>query len=81
MFWLVGFGTQNQAEYSLQFQKQKILQKIDFFKNEGKTQKNRNGVTSENVSSLPQKNLVVVWQKLRSVFCFDTPRVNAKGIP
>ena len=81
MFWLLGFRTQNQAEYSSQAQKQKNLQKIDFFKNEEKNQKNRNGVTSENVSRLPKKNLVVVWQKLRSVFCFDAPWVNAKGIP
>ena len=81
MFWLLGFGTQNHAEYSSQAQKQKNLQKNDFFKNEEKNQKNRNGVTSENVSRLPKKNLVVVWQKLRSVFCFDEPWVNAKGIP
>ena len=81
MFWQLGFGTQNHVEYSSQAQKQKNLQKIDFFKNEEKNQKNRNGVTSENVSRLPKKNLVVVWQKLRSVFCFDAPGVNAKGIP
>ena len=41
-------------------QKKKILQKIDFFKNEAKNKKNRNGVTSENVSSLSKKHLVVV---------------------
>ena len=31
MFWLVGFSTQNQAEYSLQFQKPKNLQKKSIF--------------------------------------------------
>ena len=65
------FGTQIQVEYSTQLKK--VLQKIDFFKIEEKNQKNRNGVTSENVSSLPKKILVVVGQKLRSVFCFDAP--------
>ena len=60
MFSQLGFGTQNKAEYSLQFQKQTFLQKIDFFKNEAKNFKNRNGVTSENVSSLPKSNLVAV---------------------
>ena len=80
MFWQLGFGTQNEAEYSLQCQKQKILLKIDFFKNQAKNSKNRNGVTAESVSSVPQK-ILVVWQKLRYVFCFDIPRLNAKGIP
>ena len=61
IFWQLGFGTQNQAEYSSQVQKQKNLQKIDFFKNEEKNPKNRNGVPSENVSSLSKKPLVVVW--------------------
>ena len=54
---------------------------MDFFKIKEKNRKNRNGVTSENVSSLPKKILVVVGQKLRSVFCFDAPGRFAKGIP
>ena len=60
MFCLLGFGSQNHAEFSSPAQKQKKLQKIDFFKNEEKNQKNRNGVTSENVSRLPKTILVVV---------------------
>eukprot|EP00493_Phyllostaurus_siculus_P001352 UN01360 len=57
------------------------MQKIDFFKINNKNQKNRNGVTPENVSSLPKKLLVVVGQKLRSVFCFDASGRFAQGIP
>ena len=78
---LARFGTQIQVEYSTQLKKKKFLQKIDFFKIKEKNRKNRNGVTSENVSSLPKKILVVVGQKLRSVFCFDAPGWFAKGIP
>ena len=64
------FGTQIQVEYSTQL-KQKSCKKPIFSKLKKKNRKNRNGVTSENVSSLPKKNLVVVGQKLRSVFCLD----------
>ena len=70
---LARFGTQIQVEYSTQLKKKKFLQKIDFFKIKEKNRKNRNGVTSENVSSLPKKILVVVGQKLRPVFYFALP--------
>ena len=56
-------------------------QKIDFFQNETKNQKKRNGETSESVCTLPKRNLKVVGQKLRYVFYFDASRVNAKEIP
>ena len=81
MFWLLGFGTQNHAEYSSQAQKQKIYKKNDFFKNEEKNKKIETVWLQKTFRDYPKKNLVVVWQKLRSVFCFDEPWVNAKGIP
>ena len=68
--WDLSSDIANLLEYFAK-KKQKIFKKVNFFKIETKNQKNRNGVTLEKVSRSCKKNLVLLWQKLQTMFYFQ----------
>ena len=69
-FWDLSSDIANLLEYFAK-KRQKNSKKVNFFKIETKNQKNRNGVTLEKVSRSCKKNLVLLWQKLQTMFYFQ----------
>ena len=58
-----------------------LPQKIDFFQNQAKNAKNRDGTTLESVWWLPKKIFSIIRPKLRTEFYFSLPRLITKEFP